>query len=148
MTEPKFCKDCKHYERDVPIISADGQTFGSLRLPKCKHPGNIGRSLVTGFEFAKGTPNELRWMSGKCGLDGNWFEAKPPEPAPKKTDAYYAQAFVDACPEAFAFDKRSREEKVAWLQAGMEKLKAKEKEPDDKWPFPIERAWFRRLLNI
>lgn len=79
-TEPKFCKDCKHYSpADAAIVFGVGMSCPSM----CFHPKNISEpELVRGSRHPLADPADLRKPEGNCGPDGAMFEAKPQEPPP------------------------------------------------------------------
>ncbi len=90
-TEPKFCKDCKHYTPERVL-----QYSGALRA-KCTHPDNLAWSLELGHQYSVATPKEMReergnytgpGKHGACGAAGNWFEVKPKKPAPSPIYTY------------------------------------------------------------
>jgi hypothetical protein len=76
MTEPKFCKDCKHF---TPAVGCWGFTLAE----SCQHPKNMTKpELVHGWIWPRVSPEDLRKPKGNCGKTGAMFEPKPP-PAPE-----------------------------------------------------------------
>ena len=61
MDNPKFCKDCKHFNSGTR---------------DCYEKRNKQIDLVRGVEGLKFDPSYLRSDSDKCGPDGAWFVAK------------------------------------------------------------------------
>lgn len=70
--EPKFCKDCKHYN------SSWTNYDGRFCATGCNHPNNLRLNLETGNQYPVLEP--LRFREKECGEQGALFEARPPAP--------------------------------------------------------------------
>ncbi len=71
MTEPKFCKDCKHFV-DAGAISIFG--VGMSWSESCHQPPE--RDLIHGRKISV-CPREMRSASGACGAEALLWEQKP-----------------------------------------------------------------------
>jgi hypothetical protein len=115
MNEPKFCKDCKHY-----ALRTGFELMAGLS-PTCRHADNLRWNLEGGYQFPVSRPVDLREEEAQCGKDGNWFEAKPPEPA-----------LTEVVAECHEMARANRMEQ-------------------DAWPFPERprwRLWLSRTLGL
>lgn len=79
MSEPKFCKDCKHFN-EAGAVTAFGASFSWPE--RCNQPPE--RDLIYGRKIPA-SPHLMRDGKGACGIEARLWEEKLPEDATKKS---------------------------------------------------------------
>ncbi len=85
MSQPRVCKDCRHYCR-VPWIPKHTPYMGAVDLPRCMRKQRLVIDPVSGLERwpSEGlSPYTERclgwWWSDRCGPEGKYFAEKEPQ---------------------------------------------------------------------